>query len=268
MLRSFINGFILNLQFFSTIPLRKVEVPITETNIKRAVQLFPVLGLLQGSILFALLYVLSEWSFFSPLAIAFIIWLTIIVITGGIHLDGFIDTSDAFFSYRDQKKRIEILSDPRVGAFALISTIVLLSARFLFIYETVQMIHSATFVLILLIPFFGKLFMGTVLVTARPVKQSGIGELFHRSSDRTVFFYYTVYILLILTLIAFLFIDTIWITTIMLLVTLLAFWIAYKKVHDWFGGITGDVVGGTTEGVETILWMTVWLYHYYAMGLH
>lgn len=268
LLPSFIHGFILTLQFFSTIPLRKIEVPINETNIKRSVQLFPVLGLLQGTILVILLYTLSEWTFFSPLAIAFFVWFMIILITGGIHLDGFIDSSDAYFSYRDKEKRIEILSDPRIGAFALISAIVLLGARFLFIYETIQMLHSATYVFMLLIPFFGKVYMGMILVTVRPVKQTGIGELFHRATDKTVFIFYFAFILIVFFTLTFSFTETIWMTTIMLVITFLMFLFLYKKVHTWFGGITGDIVGGTTEGVETILWMTVWLYHYYVMGLH
>ncbi len=43
------------------------------------------------------------------------------VISGGIHIDGFIDTSDALHSYQPKEKKIEILKDPHTGAFAMIS---------------------------------------------------------------------------------------------------------------------------------------------------
>ena len=33
----------------------------------------------------------------------------------------------------------------------------------------------------------------------------------------------------------------------------------------WFGGITGDVLGASVEGTEVVLWMTLWLLHYSAM---
>src|SRR5699024_12629611 len=46
----------------------------------------------------------------------------------------------------------------------------------------------------------------------------------------------------------------------------LAFIISHKKIMKWFGGITGDVIGASVEGVETILWMIVWLLHYFVMG--
>lgn len=43
-----------------------------------------------------------------------------VLITGGIHLDGYADTCDALASYADAAKRQEILKDPHCGAFALI----------------------------------------------------------------------------------------------------------------------------------------------------
>ena len=41
-------------------------------------------------------------------------------VTGGIHLDGYADTCDALSSYGDREKKLEILKDPRCGAFAVI----------------------------------------------------------------------------------------------------------------------------------------------------
>lgn len=268
MLRSFFNGFILNIQFFSTIPFRKKEVPIIPINIRRAVQLFPILGLLQGVLLAALYYALAEWTFFSPVAIAFCLWLTIIIITGAIHLDGWIDSCDAFFSYRDKKRRIEILADPQIGAFGLIGTIVLLSARFLFIYETVNMTTSFTFLLIILIPFLGKIIMGMLITFVQPVKKEGLGYLFHEASSRSILIYYLIYVITIFAILMYIQIDIIFIALIMLTVTVITYIIARGKSIAWFGGMNGDIVGGATEGTETILWLTIWLYHYFAMGLH
>lgn len=267
MLGSLVNGFILNIQFFSTIPIRKKEVPITPKNLRRAVQLFPVLGLLQGGMLAALCYLLTEYSFFSSLAVTFLLWLFIIIITGAIHLDGWIDSSDAFFSYRGKERRIEILADPRVGAFGLISGIILLATRFLFIYEIIIMKNDFTNVLILLIPFFGKTFMGMILSLLPPMKKSGLGYLFHEASKGSIFHFYTVYILLIFVIL-FLFQAYLLLvmSLCMLVVILICYFFAKGKLITWFGGINGDVVGGATEGIETILWLIIWLFHYYAMG--
>ena len=43
-----------------------------------------------------------------------------LLVTGGIHLDGFMDTTDARSSYGDMEKKLAILKDSHVGAFAVI----------------------------------------------------------------------------------------------------------------------------------------------------
>lgn len=46
-----------------------------------------------------------------------------VLVSGGIHTDGFIDTADALSSYGDKEKKLEILKDPHTGAFAIIGAI-------------------------------------------------------------------------------------------------------------------------------------------------
>src|SRR5699024_12026392 len=81
---------------------------------------------------------LTEYTLLSDLAITLIFITFTIILTGGIHLDGWIDASDAFFSYRDVKKRLHIMEDPRVGAFGVFGLLFLLSFRFLFFFEIVS----------------------------------------------------------------------------------------------------------------------------------
>ena len=47
-----------------------------------------------------------------------------LLITGGFHADGFMDTMDAFCSYQLREKKLEILKDSHIGAFAVIGLIV------------------------------------------------------------------------------------------------------------------------------------------------
>ena len=46
-----------------------------------------------------------------------------ILVTGGFHLDGYMDVKDALSSYADREKKLEILKDPNVGSFAIIGII-------------------------------------------------------------------------------------------------------------------------------------------------
>jgi adenosylcobinamide-GDP ribazoletransferase len=43
-----------------------------------------------------------------------------VLITGGIHMDGFCDTIDAISSRQEKERKLAILKDPHVGAFAVI----------------------------------------------------------------------------------------------------------------------------------------------------
>lgn len=38
-----------------------------------------------------------------------------LIVSGGIHLDGLVDTADALYSRRETEKKLEILKDPHVG---------------------------------------------------------------------------------------------------------------------------------------------------------
>ena len=52
------------------------------------------------------------------------------LVTGFLHLDGFMDVSDAVRSWRDLERRREILKDSHVGSFAVINVILLILAQF------------------------------------------------------------------------------------------------------------------------------------------
>ena len=43
-----------------------------------------------------------------------------LIISGGFHVDGYMDTMDAFHSYQNREKKLEILKDSHIGAFAAI----------------------------------------------------------------------------------------------------------------------------------------------------
>lgn len=264
-MKSYINGFILNLQFFSTIPVKK-EIPLTNEYIERAIQTFPLLGILQGLMYATLCYMLLMVTNLSPLAVAFFLWLFMIILTGGIHLDGWMDTSDAYFSFRQPKERLDIMSDPRIGAFGVLSVIILLIAKMLFFYEIILRLQTMTYVLIVMVPFFGKTFMGWILCLTPLAKDRGMGYFFQRATKRGTLFIYFFYIILSFLVVwvwkrhLFLFIMVIGV------ITSLIFIYVRKKVIHWFGGITGDVAGASVEGVESCLWMAVWLYHYIGTG--
>ncbi|CAH2712958.1 Adenosylcobinamide-GDP ribazoletransferase [Neobacillus rhizosphaerae] len=263
-MRRFIKGFLINLQFFTAIPI-SLELPMDKQHLRKAVQAFPLLGLLQGVIYLSLFYVFQELTPFSHLASAFLLWLATIFLTGGIHLDGWMDASDAYFAYQDQEKRLEIMKDPRTGAFGVLSIIVLLSCRFLFIYESTLNVEYVTYIFIAGIPFLSKSVMGVLLLTVKSAKNEGLGSLFQSAAKPQVLWIYPVYLLGFLFLVILLNKEFL-LVGLLILVATCCLYFCRRKAVKWFGGITGDVLGASVEGTELILWMTVWLLHYFVMG--
>lgn len=43
-----------------------------------------------------------------------------LLVTGGFHLDGYLDTMDAVHSYKSKEEKLKIMSDPHIGAFAVV----------------------------------------------------------------------------------------------------------------------------------------------------
>ncbi|MBT2636684.1 adenosylcobinamide-GDP ribazoletransferase [Bacillus sp. ISL-39] len=257
------KGFLINLQFFSTIPI-PFELPMDRKHLERAIQTFPLLGILQGGIYASILFAIVEWTPFSALTAAIVLWLASILLTGGIHLDGWIDSSDAYFSYRDQEKRLEIMKDPRTGAFGVLSVLVLLSTKVFFLYEIVVMLQDATYLLALAIPILSRMVMGILLVTVRPAKNEGLGAMFHNASSKSTLWIYPVFLL---GLAGVLILTGLYIgMAVYFLAAIFIVLFLRKKIVEWFGGMTGDTLGASVELTEVLLWMTLWLLHYFAMG--
>ncbi|MGJ7909781.1 adenosylcobinamide-GDP ribazoletransferase [Neobacillus sp. LXY-1] len=259
----FIKGFLIGLQFFTAIPITK-ELPIDQSHLKRTIQAFPLVGLFQGILYSLLFFVMREYTPFSHLAMSFLLWLAMILLTGGIHLDGWMDASDAFFSYRDKEKRLEIMKDPRTGAFGVISILILLSSRFLFLYEITITNQNSAYFLIMTIPFLSKTIMGVMLLTVKSAKQEGLGYLFQSAAGASALTIYPVY-LLVYFIGSLFFFNHILFMGILIFSAVVFCLFCRRKAMKWFGGITGDVLGATVEGAELFLWMIVWLLHYFVM---
>lgn len=90
-----------------------------EEDRKRAMCFFPLIGVVIGGV-FRAVYGIMTASGTGLIFKAAVLTAVPIFITGGIHMDGFLDTCDARASYGDKKKKLEILKDTHTGAFAVI----------------------------------------------------------------------------------------------------------------------------------------------------
>jgi adenosylcobinamide-GDP ribazoletransferase len=112
---------ILLIQFLTRIPIN-INLSVTREDLSKSVIYFPIVGYIIGIIL-ALFYKFSIF-YFDKIIIVFLVVIIEIVITGGLHIDGLSDTVDGIYSGREKKKIIEIMKDPNVGTFGVLSIII------------------------------------------------------------------------------------------------------------------------------------------------
>ena len=112
------DSLIVAFSMYSKIPMPRTDW--TDHSMKYSMCFFPWIGWVIG-ILEALWLYLSFLAGLSVLFRAAVFTVLPVLVTGGIHLDGYLDTSDAMSSWREREKRLEILKDSHTGAFAIIN---------------------------------------------------------------------------------------------------------------------------------------------------
>lgn len=115
------NNFKAAFAMFSKIPVP--EADWSAENMKYMLCFFPLIGAVIGGLSLLAAWLGMKFGYAREF-VAVILTLLPILVTGGIHVDGLLDTSDALGSWRDRERRLEILKDPHTGAFAVITACV------------------------------------------------------------------------------------------------------------------------------------------------
>ena len=105
------------LLMYSRIPAPQVEW--SEENRRYALCFFPLIGAVIGAFLIGWRALCTAFAVGAPVFAA-IAMLLPLLITGGIHMDGFLDVTDARASCASRERKLEILHDPHIGSFAVI----------------------------------------------------------------------------------------------------------------------------------------------------
>ena len=120
------RGFLVALQFLTILPL-EIKSEVKEKDFGRALIYFPIVGALIGLVL---ALVLLAFDFLPNLAKIALVLTSSIIITGAMHLDGFADTCDGFFSGKSKEKILNIMHDPHIGTIGTIAVVSLLLLKF------------------------------------------------------------------------------------------------------------------------------------------
>ena len=164
--------------------------------------------------------------------------------TGALHLDGLGDVADAFgAAHRNPQRFLEVLKDPHMGVFGVVTLIMQLLLKFVLLTELAV---GPLWFGIVLVPAWAR--WGTLWWSQRipSLHGDGLGERFSWQLRPSAMWLWA----LLLAAISLVFAWPL--LTALLLVPLVALWWKRK-----LGGISGDGLGASVEVVETLLMLAL-----------
>ena len=102
---------------YSALPMP--QFPWDEKHMRYAICAFPLVGVICGGLLILWQWICGLLNCGSTLFAAAAVCIPLLV-TGGIHMDGFMDTVDALASRQSRERKLEIMKDSACGAFAVL----------------------------------------------------------------------------------------------------------------------------------------------------
>ena len=167
------------LSMFTIIPLPKYEWD--EKCAKHIMKFYPLIGLIIG-LLWYLSYVLLHKLQLSLMLLSSIMLVIPFLLTGFLHLDGFMDVCDALLSRRPKEDKLRILKDSTVGAFSVISLVLLLIMEFAAIYSILN--KKLDMSIIILIPVVSRCLVAYFMITRDMISESYLGKLFKEGTGK------------------------------------------------------------------------------------
>ena len=224
-----IRAFFMCLGMFTSIPCP--YRPWDEDARDWMLVMLPMAGLVVG-LLWVILGMVG-WGLFPAVGgawVAALPWL----LTGFIHLDGYMDTCDAMLSWRPLEKRLEILKDSHTGAFAVVG----LGLLMMFSYEAADgfLLHDGCAPLVF-IPIVSRCGSALSVLTLKPIGHSQYAEMKSQIPQRIA----VIVIWLFAVVVCALWLGP-W-AALGLLIETAAYALAMTWVYRTLKGVSGDVAG-------------------------
>lgn len=147
-----------------------------EEELRRSLNLFPVVGALFGALFYGIAWLLA--AYVPPLPAAMLLALLTEALTKGLHLDGLADTADGFLSGRSRERKLEIMRDSRTGTMGVAAIFALLGMKFaLFASLPAALLPAAAGLMML----GGRSGVVLHIAMSRYARPEGMGAIWFRS---------------------------------------------------------------------------------------
>ncbi|GIQ67736.1 adenosylcobinamide-GDP ribazoletransferase [Xylanibacillus composti] len=242
-MKSALAGLSVALQFMTRLPI-PYRGEWSPRVLQAALLAFVPVGLLIGALLAALQ---AAGTAYLPRLVMDMAMLSLwIGLTGGLHLDGWMDVADASASQGTLERRRSILKDPHAGSFAVLALFMLLGWKLVLIDVLLQIGQSRpiseTIALWLAIPAAARFAAVVLMHKVPPFKQEGLGWLWSRQATSRVMLLSSLWFL---PLIIWQPVALVPLAAAGLVLACYAWWCKKR-----FGGMNGDLTGALIEGTE------------------
>lgn len=227
----------LALGFLTVLPTRRVE--LRPGALGRAGMFFPLIGLLMGGLLTGVYWLSAQ--FFAPLLVGGLTTAAWAILTGGLHLDGFADCCDGLLASAPPQRRLEIMRDPRVGAFAASGLVLLLLVKIAAIASLPSPIPA-----LLLTPVWSRWLILPV-GRQKSATAGGMGADFAAGLTPGIL----AAALVVPAALSLGFLN--WRVALALLSAFCVAWLAALVARKRLDGVTGDVLGLVVEASEVVM---------------
>ena len=236
-MKRYFHAFIMCQSMFCAIPC---PIQIWDEEARDKMLLFlPIVGLEIGAI-WVLLAWLCTLLNLPVLITGLILCVWPFLATGQIHLDGFMDVTDAVGSYRPLERRREILKDSHVGSFAVIGACLLLLAQFALFSSMPQ---EANYLILLLIPMISRCCSALAVALLKPMSTSQYAE---QKKPRGHVAALIAMLLIVLTMAWFLCGKY----AAVLIAVLAGYSLTLRRGYRSLGGMNGDIAGAALTVAE------------------
>jgi adenosylcobinamide-GDP ribazoletransferase len=208
---------------------------------------FPFVGLLLGLVLAGIDKILLFFHF-EQFSSNIILVISLIILTGGLHLDGLSDTIDAFSSNKSKEEMLKIMRDPHIGVMGTLSLISIILLKISLLSSIPGSLKLATLVSMCALSRWSLVFAIASFPYAR---QEGKAGVFIQGVNPRIFILATM-ITLVCT-IAFFSLKGLLIFG----VIAMAAYVINKFINNKISGITGDTLGALCEINEIIVLLSI-----------
>jgi adenosylcobinamide-GDP ribazoletransferase len=232
-------------QFLSILPVPGSAQLFEKDKVTRGLvigcEYFPLVGLLLALLLWLLVLVFAP--FVPQFVLAALLVAALVMLTGGLHLDGLMDSCDGLFGGSTRERKLEIMRDSRVGSFGVLGAVCLLLLKFA-LFASLK-VHALPFALMLTLPS-ARWAMVLALRVFPSARASGLGAAFHQVVTTERLLVTGIIALAIALILGQLIGLVVWMAA-TVTALLLGFWITRS-----IGGLTGDSYGAIEEVVEVV----------------